>query len=320
MKNKFIIIVCGDPKSTFIEILLKVLNNKKLKKTNLPILLICSKKIILSEMKKFKKKLDLKLIKKNLKNLEKNKIYLHDIPIKRNNLTLKEKNNYIRKAFLVGMDILQKNLGSILINGPLSKKDFFKGDYPGVTEFLAEKTKSKNVAMLIYNPYLSVCPITTHMPINKVSRNIKKKIIISKLTQLDFFYKKYLGYKPKIGVTGLNPHCETFEGTNVEKKEIIPALKILKKRNIKVKGPFSADTVFIKSNRIKFDVIVGMYHDQVLAPMKTIFNFKAINITIGLPFIRITPDHGPNFEMYGMNKSKIDSIVEAFKFIKHHVK
>ncbi len=63
-----------------------------------------------------------------------------------------------------------------------------------------------------------------------------------------------------------------------------------------------------------------MYHDQVLAPMKTIFNFKAINITIGLPFIRITPDHGPNFEMYGMNKSKIDSIVEAFKFIKHHVK
>ncbi len=187
MKNKFIIIVCGDPKSTFIEILLKVLNNKKLKKTNLPILLICSKKIILSEMKKFKKKLDLKLIKKNLKNLEKNKIYLHDIPIKRNNLTLKEKNNYIRKAFLVGMDILQKNLGSILINGPLSKKDFFKGDYPGVTEFLAEKTKSKNVAMLIYNPYLSVCPITTHMPINKVSRNIKKKNNHLKVNSIRFF-------------------------------------------------------------------------------------------------------------------------------------
>ena len=81
----------------------------------------------------------------------------------------------------------------------------------------------------------------------------------------------------------------------------------------------SADTIFLKSNLDKFDVIFGMYHDQVLGPMKTIFGFNAINITIGLPFIRITPDHGPNSEMFGKNQSNPNSFFEAVKFIKKHV-
>ena len=99
----------------------------------------------------------------------------------------------------------------------------------------------------------------------------------------------------------------------------MPAIKSLKKLKIKVSGPFSADTIFLKKNRKKFNVIVGMYHDQVLAPMKTIFGFDAINITIGLPFIRITPDHGPNYEMYGLNKSEPDSLIQAFNFINKYV-
>ena len=96
-------------------------------------------------------------------------------------------------------------------------------------------------------------------------------------------------------------------------------LRYLLAQKIKISGPFSADTIFLKDNRKKFDVIVGMYHDQVLSPMKTIFGFEAINITIGLPFVRITPDHGPNFEMFGMNKSKPDSLIQAFSFIKKYV-
>ena len=94
---------------------------------------------------------------------------------------------------------------------------------------------------------------------------------------------------------------------------------MLKKKKIKILGPLSADTIFLKDNRKKFDVVVGMYHDQVLAPMKTIFGFDAINITIGLPFIRISPDHGPNYKMFGLNKSKPNSLIKAFSFVKKYV-
>ena len=100
-----------------------------------------------------------------------------------------------------------------------------------------------------------------------------------------------------------------------KKKQIVPAIDYLKKRKINVVGPFSADTFFIEKNIKKFDVVVGMYHDQVLTPIKTLFNFNAINITIGLPFIKVTPDHGPNYEMIGKNKSDPSSIFYAFKFL-----
>ena len=118
-----------------------------------------------------------------------------------------------------------------------------------------------------------------------------------------------------MAVLGLNPHCETFVGKNIEKTEILPAIDVLKKKKIKIFGPYSADTIFLKKNRKKFDVIVGMYHDQVLGPMKTIFGFDAINITIGLPFIRITPDHGPNYKMFGLNKSNPKSLINALTFL-----
>ena len=207
-----------------------------------------------------------------------------------------------------------------LINGPISKTTFLKGKYNGITEYMAFKTGSINEVMLIFNKQLSVSPITTHIPINKVAKKIKKKIIISKMSRINDFYKKFLGFKPNIAVTGLNPHCETFAGKNIEKSEILPAINFLKRRkNINVSGPFSADTIFLKDNRKKYNVIVGMYHDQVLAPMKTIFGFDAINITIGLPFVRITPDHGPNYKMFGLNKSKPDSLIQALNFLNRYV-
>ena len=109
-----------------------------------------------------------------------------------------------------------------------------------------------------------------------------------------------------------------FIKKNIEKTEILPAIKSLRKLKIKVSGPFSADTIFLKKNRKKFNVIVGMYHDQVLAPMKTIFGFDAINITIGLPFTRISPDHGPNEKMLGKNKSNPLSLIKALTFLDTH--
>ena len=102
-----------------------------------------------------------------------------------------------------------------------------------------------------------------------------------------------------------------------EDKILSPAIKSLNKNNIKISGPFPADTIFLKKNYEQYDVIVGMYHDQVLAPLKTLYGFNAINITIGLPFIRITVDHGPNNKMIGKNLSSPTSFVEILNFVKN---
>ena len=100
-----------------------------------------------------------------------------------------------------------------------------------------------------------------------------------------------------------------------EDKIIIPAIKKLRLKNTKINGPFPADTIFTKSLLNKYDVIIGMYHDQVLSPMKALFNFDAINITLGLPFTRISPDHGPNYSMLGKNLSDPKSLTQALKFL-----
>ena len=319
MKNKFIIIVCGDPQSTFNEILIKSFKNKIFRNVKFPIIIVCSRRLFQNELKKFKTKVSLKKFDYQ-NNLRKKNIYIFDIPLDYKNLSLEKKNSYIKKSFEIGLNFLKNNKSSVLLNGPVSKSNFLKGRHNGITEYLAYKTGSSNEVMLIFNKDLSVCPITTHIPIHEITKKIKKKIIISKVRSINEFYRKFLGYKPNIAITGLNPHCETFVGKNIEKTEIMPAVKILKKKKIKVSGPYSADTIFLKKNRKKFNVIVGMYHDQVLAPMKTIYGFKAINITIGLPFVRITPDHGPNYEMFGLNKSEPDSLFQAFSFINKYVR
>ena len=320
MKNKSAVIVCGDPKSTFNEILIKIIKKKEFnKKFQFPIIIVCSKKLLDNEIKNSRTKINFHNFNES-KKIDKNKIYIIDVPFNlKKDLSLKKINSYIEKSFAIGLKLIKKDKSSVLINGPISKANFLKGKFNGITEFLAYKTKSNNETMLIFNKELSVSPITTHIPINKVAKKIKKEKIINKIINIENFYRKFLRYKPKIAVTGLNPHCETFTGKNFEKKEILPAIKALQKRKINIYGPYAADTIFVENNRKKFDVIVGMYHDQVLGPMKTIFGFNAINITIGLPFLRITPDHGPNYKMFGMNRSNPESLRQAFDFLKKYV-
>ena len=127
--------------------------------------------------------------------------------------------------------------------------------------------------------------------------------------------KKKLNKKPKIAILGLNPHCESISKFNEDEKIIKPTIKLLNKKDFNVSGPFSADTFFIKKNRKKYNVVLGMYHDQVLTPIKTLYEYDAINITLGLPFIRISPDHGPNEKMVGKNKSNPLSLIKALTFL-----
>ena len=168
--------------------------------------------------------------------------------------------------------------------------------------------------MIIYNKKLSVSPITTHLPLKDVHKNITKEKIIYQTQLIHSFYIKKFNKVPKIAITGLNPHCESNYDTSEENKIINPAIKYLIKKKYNIHGPFPADSIFMKENFKKYDVIIGMYHDQVLAPIKCLFGFDAINITLGLPFLRISPDHGPNWSMLGKNVSNPLSLIKALKF------
>lgn len=316
MNYKPILIVPGEPNSIFSEIFFKTLKNKKFKS---PIVLISSKKLIIEQMKKlgfhFKiNETDLSLNVKNKKNL----INIINVDFKFNkpfSAISHKSNNYINNCFELALEILNKKKTYKFINGPISKKHFLNKKYLGITEFLTDKFHVRKYAMLIYHKELSVSPITTHLPLKMVIKKINKKIIIEKIKLIDLFFRNNLNKKPKIAVLGINPHCETIDIFDEDKKIVSPAIQNLKKKGININGPFSSDTMFLKQNRKNFDVIVGMYHDQVLTPIKTLYEYEAINITLGLPFTRISPDHGPNEKMIGKNLSDPTSLIKALEFL-----
>tara|TARA_B110000495_G_C23023341_1_gene607520 strand:+ start:1069 stop:2031 length:963 start_codon:yes stop_codon:yes gene_type:complete len=318
MNTKPILIVAGEPNSIFLEIFFKTLKKNNFKK---PIIIIVSKKLLFRQMKKLKfnfkiNNIELDNLKHDLNNQSINLINVNYNFKKTFDKISSKSNKYISECFKIALKLLKEKKVTGLINGPISKKKFLKKKFPGITEYLASKTlKDKNIAMLIYNKKLSVSPLTTHLPLKEVHKHITKTKIINQVKLIREFYIKQFKKDPKIAITGLNPHCESNYKSSEEKNIIKPAIKYLIKKRYKVKGPYPADTIFMQNQSKKFNVIVGMFHDQVLTPIKTIFGFNAINITLGLPFIRISPDHGPNISMLGKNKSDPTSLLEALKFL-----
>tara|TARA_B100000989_G_scaffold236239_1_gene183048 strand:- start:642 stop:1604 length:963 start_codon:yes stop_codon:yes gene_type:complete len=315
-----ILIVSGEPNSIFLEIFFKILKNKNIKS---PLILIASEKLVKLQMAKLKFKKNIKLLdtsnlnKYNLNNKSINLIDVKYNPSKAFEKITNKSNIYIRNSFKIAFKILKKGKIKKFINGPISKKNFLGKKYFGVTEYISKAFSETKTCMLIYNSSVSVCPLTTHLPIKLVPKEINKKNILDKVCLINKFYKKKFGIKPKIAILGLNPHCESIHRYNEDEKIIKPSIEYLK-NNYNVSGPYSADTIFIKNNRKKFDVILGMYHDQVLTPIKTLFEYNAINITLGLPFDRISPDHGPNEKMLGKNISNPLSLLKAIKFLEKY--
>ena len=317
MKFKPIIVVAGEPNSIFSEIFIKSVKNK----IKSPIILICSKKLLRKQAK---------FLKLNIKfnNLEINQLKNHNHKLKKINLVnvnytqkktfdkiSSKSNTYLKKCFELALKLIKMGVSNKLINGPISKENFLKNKFNGITEYLAYKTKTKNFSMIIYNKKLSVSPITTHLPVKFIAKNLNKSLIINKIKLTNKFWLSQFNKKPKFAVTGLNPHCESIDKFKEDKEIIVPAVKELKKCKIDINGPFAADTIFLKNNRDKYDLIFGMYHDQVLTPIKTLFEYNAINITVGLPFIRVSPDHGPNQNMIGKNISNSKSMSESIRFL-----
>ena len=203
-----------------------------------------------------------------------------------------------------------------LVTAPISKEAIHKAgyNYPGHTEFLAEKTGTELVTMILATDQLRVGLLTGHIPLKEVAGAINTNDIIYKIESLDKSLKENFGIEhPKIAVMGLNPHAG--DGGVLGKEEtkyIAPAVNEVQKKGIVAEGPFPADGFFGSRKHTQFDAILAMYHDQGLIPFKALSFGKGVNFTAGLPIIRTSPDHGTAFDIAGQNKANPDSFTSAY--------
>ena len=312
-------IVAGEPNSISSEIIFKSwLLIRKI--THKPIFVIGNFRLLNLQKNKMKFNIHIKKIDKNFKNKD---LYGKEIPIYDVNYNQKKifqkisrtSNSYIFECFDVATKLVKNKKIIGFINCPIHKETLLNKKYKGITEFLSKKCGAKNnEVMLIYNKQLAVSPLTTHIPISEVSAKIKKKDIVKKVEIINDFYKKIIKRKPKIAILGLNPHNFSSKKNSEEGQFIIPAIKIIKNKGIDITGPIPPDASFAIYKKYKFNVIFGMYHDQVLTPFKALFKYDAINITLGLPFVRISPDHGVGENIVGKKVANPKSLVESIKF------
>ena len=168
---------------------------------------------------------------------------------------------------------------------------------------------------MLKSPKVSVVPITQHLSLSDALKAINKNLIVSTTETTNKYLKIFFGKKkPKIAVASLNPHAGDHGiFGNEEKKIIIPAIKKIRKMNIDAFGPYSADTIFNRKFSKKFDVIICMYHDQATIPIKTIDFDNGVNITLGLPIVRTSPDHGTALDIAGLGKASEKSLYASIK-------
>ncbi|PIP68541.1 MAG: 4-hydroxythreonine-4-phosphate dehydrogenase PdxA [Candidatus Omnitrophica bacterium CG_4_9_14_0_2_um_filter_42_8] len=214
-------------------------------------------------------------------------------------------------------EILKNRKARALVTAPVNKEAINRSGIPfeGHTEYLAEASNTKKFAMMLCGGALKVTTVTRHVPLKKVSGMITQAKIIDAVKLTDFALKKYFGIKkPKIGICALNPHCG--EGGKIGGEEqaiIIPAVKKIRRLVPEVQGPISGDIIFYMAIKGKLDAVISMYHDQGLGPLKMLAFEKGVNVTLGLPFIRTSPDHGTAYDIAGTGIADPSSMKEAIK-------
>lgn len=203
-----------------------------------------------------------------------------------------------------------------IATAPLNKEALHLAghNYPGHTEILASLTNTMDYAMLLYDKKLSVIHVSTHVSLMKAITGLRKERIEKVIELANGAMKKLCDDKPRIAVAGINPHAgENGLFGDEEIKEIIPAINNMKVKGINVDGPCPPDTVFLQAFNGKYDVVVAMYHDQGHIPLKLIGFNSGVNVTVGLPFIRTSVDHGTAFEIAWEGKANENSMIEAIK-------
>jgi len=210
---------------------------------------------------------------------------------------------------------------SAVVTNPIAKSVLYRAGFrhPGHTEFLAELAASGGHApqpvMMLWSPVLAVVPVTIHLPLRDAVTTLSSDLIVSTARILVADLKARFGLAaPRLAVTGLNPHAGEDGTLGTEDQDIVaPAVEILRAEGIAVRGPLPADTLFHDAARKTYDCAICMYHDQALIPIKTIAFDDAVNVTLGLPFIRTSPDHGTAFDIAGTGRANPASLIAALR-------
>jgi 4-hydroxythreonine-4-phosphate dehydrogenase len=221
------------------------------------------------------------------------------------------------EALKAGVSLALNKEVDVLVTAPVSKQAISAAGarFTGHTEFIAQQTRAKYPVMLFVTDKLKVALLTTHLAYRKVPLHLTAPNIISTIETCNAGLKKYFGMvNPKIAVCGLNPHASEGGILGQEEKTIIlPALETARKAKINCSGPFPADTVFRRAIEKEFDAVIALYHDQGLAPLKTLEPYKGVNITLGLPFIRTSVMHGTAFDIAGKGIANKNSMQYAIR-------
>ncbi len=312
-----IILISGDPNSINSEIIYKTWKklNKSLKRR---IYIISNFELLKKQFSNLKYSIKINKINNIHEKTKHNELNVISLELKFKKpfcVSKKEASKFVLNSLDYAHSLAIKDKKISIINCPINK-NLLKKNKIGVTEYLAKKCKVKDSseAMLIKSKNFAVSPITTHIDVNEISKKINSKIIFNKIFTIHNWYKDKFKTKPKIGVLGLNPHNAELRVNSEERRIVIPSISKLKNCGVNVNGPLVADTIFIKEYK-NYDLLVGMYHDQVLAPFKALFNFDAINITLGLKYLRVSPDHGTAANLIGKKKANPASLINCVNFL-----
>ncbi len=210
---------------------------------------------------------------------------------------------------------------SAVVTNPIAKSVLYRAGFrhPGHTEFLAELAASGGRApqpvMMLWSPTLAVVPVTIHVSLREAIAQLSSELIVSTARIAVADLKARFGLtSPRLAVSGLNPHAGEDGSLGLEDQAIVaPAIEILRGEGIEVRGPLPADTMFHEAARKTYDCAICMYHDQALIPIKTIAFEDAVNVTLGLPFIRTSPDHGTAFDIAGSGRANPSSLIAALR-------
>jgi len=214
-------------------------------------------------------------------------------------------------------DVTEGRAAGVVTN-PINKQALYDGagfGFPGHTEFLGHLAGTDKTVMMLTAPVLKVVPVTIHVSLRAACDLLSTELIINTAEILDADLKAYFGLaKPRIAVSGLNPHAGEGGAMGTEEIEMIePAIRAMTDQGIAATGPWPADTMFHPQAREKYDVALCMYHDQALIPLKALDFAKGVNVTLGLPFIRTSPDHGTAYDIAGKGVANPSSLIEALR-------
>jgi 4-hydroxythreonine-4-phosphate dehydrogenase len=227
-----------------------------------------------------------------------------------------------KAAIKRAVELVQTGEASAVVTNPISKAVMQAGGFPfpGHTEYLAHlaatgSERPPRPVMLIWSERLSVVPVTIHIPISDVPRMLTTDLIVDtgRIVARDLA-RRFGITSPRLAICGLNPHAGEGGVLGLEDEIVVkPAVERLKAEGIAASGPYPADTLFHSEARKRYDVALGMYHDQVLIPAKTLAFDRAVNVTLGLPFVRTSPDHGTAFDIAGTNRANPASLLAALR-------